>query len=268
MKDLNSLLNRLQIEKDAIEKIARFLKTKRGIQFVTKLNTIPLKELCTNLKAPKVLRLYKSDTKNKNLILATIKKYDISIPKTSHSPTGNYTPGKKCQIYLTKEELRKINSLRPRKTLGRAELMHAYEEAKMAKYIRKNPAPTETELKQDLFPKELQEAYDNKIEKHREQVRNFIVSAYYKVPIIGRFKISNGKYVKRVIAEIKDIEGGAHHINEISKHHPLIRKAQQIVDEYYKQDDSLVCIIIKGHNRRLGRILIPHKIMLSTASAN
>ena len=256
MKDIKSCLEKIERTETAVENIGKFLKTKKGQQFVSKLHTASIRELRDRYKAPRFLRIFDDDRKNKNLILAAINKYNISIPKYTPITTTKVTITK-TSIRLTKKELREIDAQRPRRT-GRAALMHSYEEHKMAKFIAVHPIPTETDLKQDLFPEELKKAHDELLEKHREYVRKFIVSTYYKLPIIGRYKIADGVFVNRPIMEIKDICMGGHNINGIPKTHPLLKKVQKIVDECYSKDNSLVCIIIRGHSKQ-GRIMIPTK---------
>lgn len=264
MKDIKSLLNKIAVEEKTIEKIAIFLKTKRGKILVSKLYTSSLKDLCNRYNCPKFIRLYTNDRKNMNLINHVIKREKIIVDRPKIVPL-NVTV-KKHPIRLTDEERRKIDSLRPKKAMGKAERLHAYEEDKMAQYKALHPAPTEWQLRQDLFPQEMIDGYNKLVEAHREYVRNFLVSAYYKLPIFGRYRLANGKFVTRPITEIKDIKGGGHHINSLSKEHPLIKKVQMIANEYYNKDNTLVCVQVKGHTK-VGRLIIPHKIMPSKASA-
>lgn len=258
MKDIKSLLNKIDVEEKTIKKIAIFLKTKRGQQFVSKLHTSTLKDLSRRYELPKFIRLYNNDTKNMNMILHVIRKEGITIkryiPVYTEPPTT-----KKLPVNLTKKEIKQIDAHRPKKTLGVAAQLHMYEEAKMAKYIKRNPAPTERELKEDLFPMELKKAYEDKLELHRIYVRRFLVSAHYRLSIFGRFKIAEGKYERRFLMYIKDVDLGGHNINGIPKTHRLIQKVQHIADEYYKKDSNLICVVVKNFSNTLGRIIIPHK---------
>lgn len=181
MKDIKSLLNKLEVEEKTIEKIAIFLKTKKGQQFVSKLHTMPLKDLCSRYQAPKYIMLYNNSTKNINLIKAAIKQYGVSIPiyKTIKLETPMRV---KCPVRLTKKELREIDARHPKKKMGFAALMHAYEEYAMNKFIAKHPAPTERELAEDLFPEELKAGYNNMLYIRREYVRNLLCKKYAKTP--------------------------------------------------------------------------------------
>jgi len=181
MKDIKSILNKLELEEKNIEKIGIFLKTKRGQQFVSNIHTASLSELCKRFGAPKFIRFYKNDRKDKNIIFAAIKKYNVNIP--TYKPINLEPPVRvKCKIRLTKEELHKINSRHPTGKLGFAERMHAYEEHMMNKFIAKHPAPTEKELAEDLFPEELKAGYENMLYIRREHVRNILSERYCNTP--------------------------------------------------------------------------------------
>lgn len=177
MKDIKSALKKVKNEEKIAEKIAIFIKTKRGTAFVSKLHTASVKELCRNLQAPKFMSLYSNDTKNKNVILAVMKKHGITVPKARIIKLD--VPKRvKYPIYLTKEEIGKIDAHRPKKKLGFAARMHAYEEYMMDKFKKKHPAPTEKELAEDLFPEELKAGYDNMLYIRREYVRNELCRRY------------------------------------------------------------------------------------------
>ena len=172
--DIKSALNNIQKEEETIKKIGKFLKTKKGTLFVSKLYTAPLKELCDRYEAPKYLRLYKNDRKDKNLIKAAITKYNITIPGYKPVITGTATIVK-LPVRLTKKEIREIEAKRPKK-MGRAALMHALEEHKMKKFENSHKLP-----EQDLFAEEFKAQIKTQLYIHREYVRNFISRAYYNV---------------------------------------------------------------------------------------
>ena len=194
MKTIKEHLNNIEKQEKTVDKIARFLKTVRGQRFVSKLHTAPFRELCSRFEVPKFIIYYKNrDTWNMNLILAAMRKYEITIdtPKPS---SAEIVPIKreKIQIMLTKKELAEFEAKRPRK-MGFAALMHAYEEHKMQKFEKKNPAPTEKELKEDLFPEELLAGYRNMLYVRREYIRDMLSKKYGKVersrPYFRVFKV-------------------------------------------------------------------------------
>ena len=175
--DIKSALKKIEFCDDTLQKICNFIKTKRGLQFVSKLHYMPYDALCKRYQVPAFCRAYNNSRKDKNMIIAAIKTENIIIPKP-HIAQFEFVKPEKFSVYLTKSELRKINSHKPSKKMGFAERMHAYEEQKMNKFIAKHPAPTEEELAQDLFPKELMAGYNNMLNIRREYVRNFLCKIY------------------------------------------------------------------------------------------
>lgn len=177
MRTITELLHKIEVQEKTVEKIGIFLKTKKGQMFVSKLYTMSLKELCDRYNAPRFLRLYKSDRKNKNLIKAAIKKYQVNIPV--YKPLiQEKTIRVKCPVRLTRKELREIDARRPKK-LGFAARMHAYEEHKLKKF--ENNLPTKEAVKQDIFSKELEAQINTQLYIRREYIRNFLSRVYYKV---------------------------------------------------------------------------------------
>ena len=207
-------LDRIQRDQKIIEKIGKFLKTKRGVQFVKGLHRMPLRDLCKRHNAQFML-IYDSDTKNLNIIKSSIRKYNIvqdspkprvveetSIPRIAY-PTR-----------LTKPQMKEMQARLKPKKFGFAALMHAYEEQKMNKFKKKHPAPTERELAEDLFPEELVKGYERMLDIHREYVRNFLCRVYAKTEKRERyfrvFKVlsittdpATGKTHKPVISEVE-----------------------------------------------------------------
>ena len=184
MKDIKTALNKIRIEEETLEKIGKFLKTKRGQRFVSKIYTQPFTRLCIIQNAPRFLRLYNDDRKNKNLVLAAIKKYNISIPV--YTDTIVYTnTWVKSPVRLTKKEAKEMNARRPKK-LGFAARMHAYEEHKLKKFEHKY-IPTEKDLQPDLFSEELTTQIKTQLYIPREYVRNFLSRVYCNVNKRERF---------------------------------------------------------------------------------
>lgn len=253
--DIKSALKKLEFEEKIIEKIGVFLKTKRGQTFVSKLHTASLRELCERHQCPSFLRLYSNDMKNKNLILAAIKKYNVSIPKAQTMPTEYRITRTKCPIFLTKDEIRKIDSRRPKKKLGFAELMHAYEESMMNKFIKKHPAPTEKELAEDLFPEELKAGYENILYIHREYVRNFLCKAHCKTmpkeTFYRIFKVlsitedpATGKKHAPVISEVEGDSMAYGHLNEKTPVETLHELVTSIAKAAHEVDKNVINVKI------------------------
>ena len=180
MKTIKEALNKIEIQEKTIEKIGKFLKTKRGMTFVTKLDTASTKELCRRYSAPKFIIYCSNDIKNKNLIRAAIKKYDIIMP--TYKPI-NTEPVKqpKTPVRLTIKEMKKMNATRPKK-MGFAALMHALEEHKIEKFRTRCPwLFKDDKIQGDLFSDEMYAQQKTQLYLHREYTRNFLAKAYSHV---------------------------------------------------------------------------------------
>ena len=178
MKSIKLVLNKLEMHEKAMEKIATFLKTKRGQQFVSKLHTGPLKELCTRYEAPKIIMFYKNDRKDKNVIKAVIKKYNIPIPSYK---AAEMEPIKwiNYPVRLTKKEMKKANARRPEK-MGFEALVRAREEHKINRFKATcNWLIREENIQGDLFSDEMKAQLNTQLFLYREYTRNFMTKVYF-----------------------------------------------------------------------------------------
>ena len=121
---------------------------------------------------------------------------------------------------------------------------------KIQKWEKKNPKPS-----QDLFNKV--EDWEQKRFVAEQRFRDFVVSIYDKLLLTGRFKQEESKFTEEKVAEIKDINGEGHKINELPKDSKLLKKAQKITNETKKKRPSLVSTNLRDHKRTKGRIILP-----------
>ena len=126
-------------------------------------------------------------------------------------------------------------------------------EHKLKKWERKNPAPA------DMFTEDV-EKWKQLRETMKERFRDFVVSIYDPLPLTGRFVVAkegSAKYTEEKVAEIKDINGDGHRVNEVTKDSKLIQKAQKITNETKAKRSNLVATNLKDHKRQKGRIILP-----------
>jgi len=126
-------------------------------------------------------------------------------------------------------------------------------EHKLKKWEHKNPAPA------DMFTEDV-EKWKQLRETMKERFRDFVVSIYDPLPLTGRFVIAeegSAKYTEEKVAEIKDINGDGHRVNEVTKDSKLIQKAQKITNETKAKRSNLVATNLKDHKRQKGRIILP-----------
>lgn len=143
--------------------------------------------------------------------------------------------------------------------MNKVQYMEKLVEHKLAKWERKNPYPV---YSPDLFYS--QEEFDKDVEKWKqeretmkERFRDFVVSIYDKLHLTGRFVVAKDKYTEEPVAEIKDVDGEGHHINDLPKTSKLIKKAQKITNETKAKRQNLVATNLKDHKKQKGRIILP-----------
>jgi hypothetical protein len=143
------------------------------------------------------------------------------------------------------------------KKMNHVEYMEKLTQHKLAKWERKHPKPCKDD---DLFKEEMIPLWEDERRKAEERLRDFVVSIYDKLPLIGRFKQKKDgmeTYQEKKIADLKDENGDGHRINEISVDSKLVKKAQKITNKVHAKHANLVCTNLKDHKRQRGRIILP-----------
>ena len=112
------------------------------------------------------------------------------------------------------------------KPLNKTEYMEKLVEHKTAKWERKNPKPA------DMFVEEV-EKWNQLRATAIERFRDFVVSIYDPLLLTGRFVVNKTQqvYDEEKVAEIKDINGEGHKVNELPKTAKLIKKAQKVTND-------------------------------------
>lgn len=142
------------------------------------------------------------------------------------------------------------------KNLGKAAKMKAYEDEKMKKWERKHPKPCPTD---DLFKDEFIPMWEKEREEALIHIRDFVVSMFDKLPLTGRYKTGEHKFEEKQIAEIKDINGEGHRVNELKKDSKLLKHAQKKVNEASAKSEKFVAGNLRDHKRKKGRIILPER---------
>lgn len=166
-----------------------------------------------------------------------------------------------CDVYERHVEL--VNSQYPDphaiekkwwKNLGKAAKMKAYEDEKVKKWERKHPKPCPDD---DLFKDEMIPVWKHEREQAVERIRDFVVSMFDKLPLTGRYKESDNKFVEKPVAELKDINGDGHRVNELDDSSKLLNKAKKVTNEEKAKNAKLVATNLKDHKRTKGRVILP-----------
>ena len=139
--------------------------------------------------------------------------------------------------------------------------MEAYTQHKFKRWLKKNPCPIKLDgIQQDLFEKEFLKPWEEAHDKETERCRNFVISVYDKLSLIGRYKKSSDKYEEIKIAELKDSNFDIFNhssINDIPKNATLMKKAQRITNIEKKKNSMLVSTNLLDHTQKKGRIILP-----------
>ena len=142
--------------------------------------------------------------------------------------------------------------------MNRTEYMEKLVEHKLAKWEKKNPCPVKED--NDMFENEFMTPWNIARNKAEERFRDFVVSIYDKLLLTGRFKMNkNGTatYQEEKVAELKDINGEGHKVNELGKDSKLLKKAQEITNKVHAKHPNLVATNLRDHKRTRGRIILP-----------
>lgn len=140
------------------------------------------------------------------------------------------------------------------KNLGKAAKMKAYEDEKVKKWERKHPKPCPDD---DLFKDEMIPVWEHEREQAIERIRDFVVSMFDKLPLTGRYKESDSKFVEKPVTELKDVNGDGHRVNDLDSKSKLLNKAQKLTNDEKAKNAKLVATNLKDHKRKKGRIILP-----------
>ena len=134
--------------------------------------------------------------------------------------------------------------------MNKVQYMEKLVEHKTAKWERKHVCP------EAMFTEDV-EKWKQERENAVQRFRDFVVSIYDKLHLTGRFVVAKDNYSEEKVAEIKDINGEGHRVNELPKDSPLIKKAQKITNEVKSKRQNLVATNLKDHKKQKGRIILP-----------
>ena len=134
--------------------------------------------------------------------------------------------------------------------MNKIQYMEKLVEHKLARWERKNVCP------EAMFTEDV-EKWKQERETMKERFRDFVVSIYDKLHLTGRFVVAENNYTEEPVAEIKDVNGEGHHVNDLPKTSKLIKKAQKITNEVKSKRQNLVATNLKDHKKQKGRIILP-----------
>jgi hypothetical protein len=139
--------------------------------------------------------------------------------------------------------------------MNQTEYWEALVQHKLAKWERKNPCPAE---KDDLFKEDYVDPWVIERNMAEERIRDFVVSVYDKLPIMGnRVDYKNHKMKAEKIAEIKDIGGKGHDVSypNLSADDKLYKEASKKARNAMQMDAAILDADLINHKRNQKRPL-------------
>lgn len=140
------------------------------------------------------------------------------------------------------------------KNLSKEDRMKSYEDEKVRKWEKKHPKPCPED---DLFKDEFIPKWEKEHEEALTRIRDFVVSMFDKLPLTGRYKESDSKFVEKPVTELKDVNGDGHRVNELDSKSKLLDKAQKATNKEKANNAKLVATNLKDHKRKKGRVILP-----------
>ena len=152
-------------------------------------------------------------------------------------------------------EIKVMNERTVIKRMGSAEFMERLAQHKLAKWVRKHPAPCD---EKDLFNKEFLDPWKEERDKALERFRDVVVSTYYKLKIYGRYSKSDKGYPKLIgFVKNKTTELFEKNVNQLNKESIILNRAFKIVNIEAKKNKNLIGGRLEDPNGKQGRIIIP-----------
>lgn len=137
--------------------------------------------------------------------------------------------------------------------MNKQQYMEKLVQHKLEKWDKKNPKP-----QQDLFDKV--EDWEQRRFIVEQRFRDFVVSVYDPLTLTGRFVVGKGNsatYQEKKVAEIKDINGEGHVVNNLSNNSKLMKKVQRVTNHMRNKYPNLVSCHLMDHKKQHGRIILP-----------
>ena len=249
----------VQIPKVIDEKINNFLATDNGKYVVKNIHRFTLEDLVYKYNLKYLLKMHGNKQSIIDYVRNKIRNQKNNIVDYTNIPNGPGVVKRKLPTKLTKEEIQKIQDTKISPKMQYAERMNAIEQHKIDRWEKENK-PTFEQLKSDLFPRSIIEAYTDKLMKKREQIRERLVQKfpdpiyrpvyvrYYSTPEIIKEKLIG--YVKDVRQIIND-KPSFYTLDRISK--PLHDKLMEFRTRMKNMlGDDLICLKAMTVNNHVG----------------
>ena len=201
----NNKINRIYKFDDLSKKIDNFLATSNGQYVVNNIHRFTLEDLIYRYNLRYLLKMHSNKQAVLDYIRNKIKNKKKPKNIVDYTGIGNY----KYIHYpnLTKKELKKIWDTKQSTKLQYAERMNALEQHKIDRWEKENK-PTFEQLRNDLFPRSIIQAFIDKMEKKREEIRIQLAQKYedpINKPVYVRYYSTPEIVKEKLIGYVKDV---------------------------------------------------------------
>lgn len=249
----------VQIPKVIDEKINNFLATDNGEYVVKNIHHFTLEDLVYKYNLKYLLKIHGNKQSIIDYVRNKIRNQKNNIVDYTNIPNGPGVVKRKLPAKLTKEEIQKIQNTKISPKMQYAERMNAIEQHKIDRWEKENK-PTFEQLKNDLFPRSIIEAYTDKLMKKREQIRERLVQKFpdpiYR-PVYVRYYSTPEIIKEKLIGYIKDVR---QIINDKPSFYTLDRISKPLHDKLMEfrtrmkniLGDDLICLKAMTVNNHVG----------------
>lgn len=158
-------------------------------------------------------------------------------------------------FYDVPSEVKSMCEKNTNKRIGSANFMERMAQHKLAKWVRKHPAPCD---ESDLFKNEFLKPWEEERDKALERFRNIVVSTYFKLKLYGRYSQRDNGYPKLIgIIENKTTELFNKNVTQLNKDSIILDRARKIVNIEAKRNKNFIGGRLEDPNGKNGIIIIP-----------
>ena len=256
--NINNKVNRIYKFEDLDKKINNFLATENGKEVVNNVYRFTLEDLIYKYNLKYLLKMHS----NKQAIIDYIRNKIKNIPNniTDYTHTNNEKPYKYVKYNkLTKKELKKIWNAKSNTKLKYAERMSMLEQHKIDRWEKENK-PTYEQLKNDLFPRSIIQAFVDKMEKKREEIRLHLAQKYedpINKPVYVRYYSTPEIIKEKLIGYVRDVKNtmrrrtSFYTLNKIDGYlYNQIKFLQMRMKAIF--DDDFICLKVMTANNKVG----------------
>lgn len=158
-------------------------------------------------------------------------------------------------FYDVPSEIKSMCEKNTNKQIGSADFMERLAQHKLAKWVRKHPAPCD---ESDLFKNEFLKPWEEERDKALERFRNVVVSTYFKLKIYGRYSQRDSGYPKLIgIIKNKTTELFDKNVTQLDKDSVILDRACKLVNIEAKRNKNLIAGRLEDPNGKQGILIIP-----------